>query len=106
YVRRDTIQINVVPKINPKFEWTRLAECTSRPMISVRNLTDSLNSSDSWFFDFGDGSTSELSEDTHGYSSDGVFNVRVVTQREFCVYEKTIPIPVFELFIPNVITPG
>jgi hypothetical protein len=105
-VRRDTVQINVVPKINPKFEWTRLAECTSRPMISVRNLTDSLNSSDSWFFDFGDGSTSELSEDTHGYSSDGVFNVRVVTQREFCVYEKTIPIPVFELFIPNVITPG
>src|SRR5690606_15153038 len=31
--------------------------------------------------------------------------VTLVTQREFCVYEKSVAVPVFEMFIPNVITP-
>lgn len=105
-VRKDTVQINVIPGITPEFEWTRFADCTTRPEISVQNLTDSLKGSDSWFFDFGDGTTSDRDGEMHTFDKNGVFDVRIVTQREFCVYEKIVAIPVFDMFIPNVITPG
>lgn len=104
--RKDTVQINVIPKISPDFEWLKHSDCLTRPEIVVRNLTDSLRNADSMFFDYGDGTTSDLTEDEHSYEQDGVYNIRLVTQREFCVFEKAVSIPVFEMFIPNVITPG
>jgi hypothetical protein len=58
------------------------------------------------FFDYGDGTTSDLTDDEHSYEQDGVYDIRLVTQREFCVFERLVSIPVFEMFIPNVITPG
>lgn len=105
-VRKDTISLNVIPAINPQFEWTRISDCTGRPRISVSNTTDSLQHDDTWYFDFGDGTVSDSDYVTHTFESDGVFDVRVVTHREFCVLERTIAIPVFEVFIPNVITPA
>ncbi|MGC1242650.1 MAG: PKD domain-containing protein [Chryseosolibacter sp.] len=105
-VRRDTVQVNVIPGITPEFQWDKLPDCVARPLITVRNMTDSLNSTDGMFFDFGDGTTSDLLEDEHFYEKDGVYNIRLVTQREFCIYETAVAIPVFEMFIPNVITPG
>lgn len=105
-VRKDTVQLNVVPGIKPEFEWSRQPECVARPGITVSNLTDSLNSEDLLFFDFGDGTTSDNPAVEHNFEKDGVYNVRLVTQREFCVYEKSVAIPVFEMYIPNVITPG
>src|SRR5690606_2183973 len=102
-VRKDTISLNVIPAINPQFEWTRISDCTGRPRISVSNTTDSLQHDDTWYFDFGDGTVSDSDYVTHTFESDGVFDVRVVTHREFCVLERTIAIPVFEVFIPNVI---
>jgi len=105
-IRKDTVQLNVIPGITPAFEWTKLPDCLARPQIAVRNVTDSLKSGDTIFFDFGDGTTSDQTDAEHSYEKDGVYNLRLVANREFCVYEKTIAIPVFELFIPNVITPG
>ncbi len=105
-IRKDTVQVNVVPAINPQFEWTKISNCTGRPQISVRNATDSLDSGDSWFFDFGDGTVSDSDIIAHAFDSDGVFDVRIITRREFCVFEKSVAIPVFEIFIPNVITPA
>ena len=104
--RRDTVQLNVVPGITPQFEWKRLPECSARPQIAVRNLTDSLRSEDLLFYDFGDGAVSDQLEDEHLFEDDGVYNVSLITRREFCVYEKTMQVPVFEMFIPNIITPG
>lgn len=105
-VRKDTVQINVIPAIAPDFEWWKVAECTERPRIAVLNRTDSLKAGDSWFFDFGDGATADLDGVEHVFSKDGIYDVRLVTQREFCVYEKSVAIPVFRIFVPNVITPS
>lgn len=105
-ILRDTVQLNVVPGIIPEFEWTKLSDCIARPGIAVQNLTDSLQQHDNLFFDFGDGSTSDLEADEHFFEKDGLYAVRLIAQREFCVYEKSVSVPIFELFIPNVITPG
>lgn len=104
--RRDTVRLNVVPGIAPEFEWHRLPDCTARPQIAVRSLTDSLESEDLLFYDFGDGVVSDKPEDEHLFQEDGVYNVRLIARREFCVFEKSMEVPVFEMFIPNVITPG
>lgn len=104
--RKDTVQLNVIPAIKPEFEWNKLPDCLARPEIVVRDITDSLHVGDRLFFDYGDGTTSDQSEDGHTFENDGVYNIRLVAQREFCVYEKAVAIPVFEMFIPNVITPG
>jgi gliding motility-associated-like protein len=32
--------------------------------------------------------------------------VKLIGVREFCVSEETVPMPVFKLLIPNIITPG
>ncbi len=105
-IQKDAVQLNVVPGITPEFEWNKQPACESRPEINVRNLTDSLQSDDIVFFDYGDGTTSDNPEDKHFFEENGVFNIRLITQREFCVYEKAVSIPVFEMLIPNIITPG
>ena len=51
------------------------------------------------------GTTTGAVEQMHSYEEDGVYNIRLVTRREFCIYEKTVAVPVFEMFIPNVISP-
>lgn len=105
-IRKDTVTLNVVPGITPEFDLQKVPECIARPQIIVRSLTDSLKSGDSFFFDFGDGTITDQPEAQHLFDEDGVYNVRLVTSREFCVYEKSITVPVFEMFIPNIITPG
>lgn len=105
-IRKDTVRLSVVPAIHPEFEWQKLPDCLARPRIAVRNLTDSLQGSDRLFFDFGDGVTTDNGEDEHFFEKDGVYDIRLVTQREFCIYESLVSVPVFEMFIPNVITPG
>lgn len=105
-IRKDTVTLHVIPGITPEFEWRKLPACAGRPEISVHIATDSLKAGDSFFFDFGDGASSDDDASQHYFEEDGVYNVRLVTQREFCVYEKAVAIPVFDLFIPNVITPG
>lgn len=104
--QQDTVQLNVIPVITPEFEMDRSAECFERPSVQVMNMTDSLKEGDRLFFDFGDGSTSDDPEAQHEYKKDGLYNVKLVGVREFCVTEKIIPMPVFKLLIPNVITPG
>ncbi len=104
-VRKDTVDLVVIPIIEPEFEIDRSAECFNRPKITVKNLTDSLRSGDRMFFDFGDGLTVDEDEAEHEFKQDGLFSVKLVGVREFCVTEKIIPMPVFRLLIPNVITP-
>lgn len=105
-IQKDTVQLAVIPVINPEFEIDRSAECSERPIVSVINKTDSLQEGDRLYFDFGDGSTSDGDEANHEFKNDGLFNVKLVAVREFCVTEKIIPVPVFKLVIPNIITPG
>jgi hypothetical protein len=104
-VRKDTVDLTVIPLIEPEFEIDRSAECLNRPKISVNNLTDSLREGDRVYFDFGDGVTSDVEQFEHEFKEDGVYTVKLVGVREFCVTEKVVPMPIFKLFIPNVITP-
>ena len=105
-VQRDTVQLNVIPIIRPEFEVERTAECINRPHVDVMSSTDSLRENDLLFFDFGDGSTSDEMEADHTYEHDGLYNVKLVGVREFCVSETVVPVPIFTLLIPNIITPG
>ncbi len=105
-IQRDTVQLNVITLIKPEFETGRSAECFERPTILISSTTDSLKAGDQLFFDFGDGSTGDDTETSHEYDEDGLYNVKLVGVREFCVTEKIVPMPVFKLLIPNVITPG
>jgi hypothetical protein len=105
-VRLDTVQLNVIPSIVPKFELRRESDCYSSPSVFVTNLTDSLWAEDQMFFDFGDGVTSDQSAVQHEFETDGVYTIKLVGVRGICISEKTIPFMAFTLSIPNVITPG
>src|SRR5690606_11988753 len=84
-VRRDTVTLNLVPSIEPKFSWERLPSCADRPYLHLVNETESTWASDYFFFDFGDGTTSDEPDVTHYFERDSVFKIRLVANREFCV---------------------
>ena len=102
-VTKDTVKISVVPGIDLKFNASKIYDCFSRPSVHVMNLTDP---KEEVFFDFGDGTTSDQSQDTHQFQKDGTYPVRLVGKKDFCVYDKKMDLPVYELKVPNVITPG
>jgi hypothetical protein len=103
----DSVTIDVIPEVNPEFEYNRTAGCLVRPYITVHSLTDSLMEGDQIFYDFGDGTTSENVPDIdHFYERDSLFTIRQVVDRDGCRYQDEITIPIFSMTIPNVITPG
>jgi len=101
-IKKDTVNIRVVPGVDLKFDFQKLYDCLNRPTIQVINLTDPV---EEVFFDFGDGNTSDLEATTHTYNADGLYPVRLLGIKESCIYENRIEVPVFELKVPNVITP-
>ncbi|HMI64957.1 MAG TPA: PKD domain-containing protein [Cyclobacteriaceae bacterium] len=102
-VANDTVKISVVPGVDLKFDARKVYDCFSRPSVQVTNRTDP---KEEVFFDFGDGTTTDQDQDTHQFQKDGTYPVRLVGRKEFCVYDTTIDLPVYELKVPNVITPG
>jgi len=101
-VKKDTVNVRVIPGIPLDFSYSKLYDCYSRPQLQVENLTDS---DQQMFFDFGDGVTSDLTSTAHEYENDGTYTVRLIGIREACVYEKQMDIPIKTLLVPNVITP-
>jgi len=105
-VHQDSVQLNVIDVITPEFELVRLSACSGRPELYVKSVTGSILPGDQLFFDFGDGFVSEEIEQRHTFEQDGLYSIKLVGVREFCVTEKIIPTPVFTLLVPNVITPS
>lgn len=103
-VVRDTVTVNVVPRIDLDFDYVRTEECNDRAYIRVINKSTP-GAEDLLFFDFGDGTTSDLPEVTHRYEADGDYNVRLVGVRDQCVFESAVLLPFYYLKVPNVITP-
>jgi hypothetical protein len=101
---KDTVNIEVVPFIDVKWEYAFISDCISRPEVFVRNLTEA-NPDELFLFDFGDGATTDLPEIKHTYQQDGTFTLRLTGVKEFCVYEKLIDLPIYSMLVPNVITP-
>ena len=104
-IRKDTVQINVIPAMKLDFKLNYVADCFSRPRINLINLS-TLESKDKIFFDFGDGETSEGDDIEHAYANDGTYHVKIVGSREFCVFEKPLDASAYMIKVPNVITPG
>jgi CHU_C Type IX secretion signal domain/PKD domain len=101
--KKDTLNVRVVPSIDLKFKADRVDyDCYNRPSVKVINQTDP---AEEVFFDFGDGTTSDLPNVTHSYLKDGLFPVRLVGKKESCIYDEVINVPIFELKVPNVFTP-
>ena len=98
----DTLDINVVPRIDLKFNAKKVTDCNSRAAIQLINNTET---EDELLFDFGDGQSSDQRNVVHNYESDGNYSIKLVGRREFCVFEETIELPFFTIRVPNVITP-
>ncbi|MBX2898685.1 MAG: gliding motility-associated C-terminal domain-containing protein [Cyclobacteriaceae bacterium] len=99
---KDTVHVRVIPNVEVDFDWQRKYDCVNRPTLEVENRSEA---NAEVFFDFGDGTTSDLDRTQHRYTADGTYAVRVVGKNEFCVFEKVKSIPVYQLKVPNVITP-
>lgn len=103
-VKKDTVNVRVVPGIDLKFNAERINfDCFNLPSLKVVSETDS---KEEVFFDFGDGTTSDMPSVVHQYNKGGNYTVRLIGKKESCVYEKRIDVTIDSLRIPNVITPG
>lgn len=102
-VKADTVTIKVIPGIDLKFKAEQIFVCEGRPTLKVINLTDP---TEDVFFDFDDGTTSDQTQNIHAYANDGKYNVTLVGKKEFCVYEKSVPLSFYYRKVPNVFTPN
>lgn len=101
-VVKDTVNVKVVPGIDIKMKLARNFDCLNRPTLSVSNLSDT---EENLFFDFGDGTTSDLPKTIHQFQKDGTYLVKLVDIKEDCVYEQTQNVPIYQIMVPNVFTP-
>ncbi|MBS1505592.1 MAG: gliding motility-associated C-terminal domain-containing protein [Bacteroidetes bacterium] len=102
-VKSDTVNVKVVPGIDLKFKPEQIFVCEGRPTLKVVNLTDPM---EEVYFDFDDGSTSDQSQAIHAYANDGKYNVTLVGKKDFCVYQKSVPLSFYYRKVPNVFTPN
>jgi hypothetical protein len=102
--KKDTLLVNVTPKIDFDWSWDFISDCIARPQVSLQNNTK-LADDEMSYFDFGDGNTSDEPQVIHTYEADGDYTIRILGVRESCVFEESIQLPVYELLIPNVFTP-
>jgi gliding motility-associated-like protein len=103
---KDSVTISVIPKIVPEFALHRDNACEGIPKISFENLTDSLESTDEIFVDFGDGNGLIKDPVIHEFYKEGNYNIRLTAVRHGCPYTVSEQLPVFALKLPNVITPA
>ena len=93
--------IEVGGEINPDFTSNIIEVCVEE-IIDFLDITPS--SPDSWLWDFGDGTTSNLQHPTHQFLSSGLFSVSLTTSKNGDCLEtiiKTDYITVFD--VPNII---
>lgn len=103
-ILKDTVTIEVVPKVNTNFEFDKSDFCFGKTNLYVVNTTEDAEDAQMIFY-FGDGGTAESMEATHQYQKSDIYKVRLAAIREFCVFEKVIDIPLVNITIPNVMTP-
>ncbi len=101
-VKKDTVDVVVIPGIDFQFKAEQIFACEGRPTLKVINLADSVGE----FFDFGDGSTSDQQQVTHQYAKDGAYTISLVGTNQFCVYTKSVTLPFYYRMVPNVFTPN
>ena len=103
-VRKDTVQVRVIESVDMKWEYRIVSNCRGRPSVIVQNMTPPAEDV-TFSFDFGDGITSAVNEVEHEYDNDGTYSLKFTSQREICAFEETVQLPMYTIFIPNIITP-
>jgi hypothetical protein len=103
-IKKDTLLVTVVDSVDLKWRQLLKGNCLDRPSVYVQNQT-SLADDITFRIDFGDGTTSAEEEVEHTYEKDGIFSVKLMAQRKFCLFEEAVSLPVYKPFIPNVFTP-
>lgn len=100
---QDTVVLNVVPEVAVNFDAVKIYDCFSRPPVKLTNTSEE---GDSFYWDLGDGNTSDQPELIYQYDQDGTYDIRLVGTRDFCAYEKRITMNVVTIKVPNVLTPS
>jgi gliding motility-associated-like protein len=104
----DTIShsITVLPSPTADFNWAPNPPIPNTPNIFTNTSTNAT----SYFWDFGDGSTSTLKDDIHIYQKDGLYNVCLTARNEYgckdtaCKQVRGLVIPLVDVptgFSPN-----
>jgi hypothetical protein len=104
-VKKDTLTVEVTPKVELQFEFELMNDCLAKPSVMLRN-TSVAGENVETFFTLGDGTQSPEPEVTHQYKQDGLYNVTLTGIRESCAYTETKEVPFATFKIPNVITPS
>jgi PKD repeat protein len=103
-IRKDTVEVRVVNRVDLQWEHQLIANCIDRPAILVQNMAPG-NGDVSYRFEFGDGNSSSDDRIEHSYEQDGNYTVKFLAQKEFCEFEEEVNLPIYKILIPNVITP-
>lgn len=98
------IKVKINPNPTPAF-------ASNKTVIDIDNpevlFVDNTSGSNKWFWDFGDGSTSDLRNPTHNYDKDGSYNVKLVVFNSFnCVDSITKPAYIMVQTLPFLIIPN
>ncbi len=99
----DTVHIDVVPGVDINFNLTKTTDCFSRTRLQLLNFTEG---GDTYFWDLGDGSSSDFNEFSHSYEEDGIYDIRFTATNDFCVYEESAQVDIITIKVPNVFTPN
>lgn len=102
--KKDTILVTVLAKTDLKWQYRVNSSCLGRPTVFVQNQSAPKENT-TYFFDFGDGVTSSETELEHSYKEDGLYTLRFIGKNNFCPTEQSVSLPMYTLFLPNVITP-
>ncbi|MDX1628043.1 MAG: PKD domain-containing protein [Fulvivirga sp.] len=99
----DTLDVTVIPSTAFDYRVERLFDCFSRPAVRLVN-----NSADttSFTWDLGDGNFSDERDFVHHYEEDGTYQIRLINNKDFCVFEQEVTVEITTIKVPNVFTPS
>lgn len=100
----DTVNIDVTPALSIRFTIEEEFGCFGLPTVTLTGDVQG-NPDNSWV-DFGDGTRVPGSSATHRYQAEGVFVVKLIGQTADCLYDSAAVRPIWNVKVPNVITPG
>lgn len=99
-------QVIVYPQAHAAFTSSSMSESTLDPTFSLYNLS---SNSDSYIWNFGDGTTSTTVNPIHTYIDHGNYQVYLTANNVFNCPDSTFIIlevkPSFEIYVPNAFTP-
>lgn len=104
-VVKDTVDLGVIPGFEIDFEVERENNCQDPSTVLIVNNTE-WDGTGTLEIDYGDGTRSSSFDEPHRYENEGVYQIKQIGTREFCIYEKAVSVPVFPIKVPNIITPG